>query len=499
MNYSTASSTICSDDTEIFRIPLELSSSNFKQGSKIDYEESSIVNLVNSTRDGFSDRTLFFLGRVLVGVVKLLAFKVDSFESRIQSVMVHIDKVLAYDSGPKERKPRRPPNSVRRQSNHNAVTLPIVPETDAVISMNLEDVIFDNTIIPTSLPLPPVSQTPGRSDSGRKRRISSAISTPSRRRFPSSPFDNMMVTPDGFSLDSENEDTRKRSRRMSSISEVMDSLREDDGTRRLSGLMGSRQPRDSILTTAGNSALQTPDDLFDIPENDDWDNDPAAAISLLQTPLQPVSLIQVSSAATSRTRITRRAQGPPTIKSLMDKKGKRGIEMDQQVLTRRKNQLLDFNKKKPFYLSKNPLRNKLVFPISDFYRDFSSLIRWYVPEVPSTSRRPTIRPTVQPEHPETPDDSFDLGPVFDDHVDPVVIEPGSDNSFLDKIARSKNFVAMTSVLDRSKIVADFVKSLHYVSEGILRVDVGDTTSINLNSVKITKLGRGPRWESFITS
>ncbi len=351
------------DDADIFRVPLELSSSHLKQVSKSDYEESNIVNLVNSTRGGLGDRTLFFLGRILVGVAKLLAFKVDSFETRIQAVMAHIDKVLSYDSCPKERKPRRQPNSARRQSAHNAVTLPCVPESDPIMSINLEDVIFDNTIIQASLPLPPVSETPGRADSSRKRRLSSALSTPSRRRFPSSPFENMMVTPDGFSLDSDDDDSsRKRSRRMSSISEVMDSLREDDGTRRLSGLMGSRQPRDSILTTAGNSALQTPDDLFDVPEADDWEEN--TAIALLQTPLQPVSLLQISSAATTSrhraTRTTRRSQGPPTIKSLMDRKGKRGIEMDPAALTRRRNQLMDYTKNKPFYLSNVPATNRTV-------------------------------------------------------------------------------------------------------------------------------------------
>ena len=492
-------------EESVFSMALQFSQGGSKQALKTDAESPNIVGVVDCIKNEMYNRSMFFIGRVLVGLVRIFSLRVDSFEVKIQAVMNHIDKVLSYDSAPKERKPRRPPNSARRQALRSAITLPTVPETNSIMAINLDDVIFENTTIPSALP-PIMSHTPGGSDSGRKRRLSS---TPSRRRYPSSPFDNIMMTPDGFSLDSDGgeDNTTKRSRRMSSISEVMDSLREDDGSRRLSGLMGSRQPRDSILTTAGNSAVQSPQELFDAPEPTEWDNeDDDHNAAFLQTPLQPVSLLQLTTGPRP-TRIPRKTHAPASIKSLMDRKGKRGIEMDSTALVKRRNQLLDYPQKHPLYIT-NPT-SRIVFPIADFFRDFSSHIRWYVaPSVQPPPRRQSRTAAVN-----TPDNLFDLS--FDlphepnDPVDPVepvepinpptrLMNPGEANSLLDTIARSKKPVLMSSALSRTRIVADFVKSLHYISEGVLEI-VKSNDTVSLNSATQTKLARGPRWESFILS
>jgi hypothetical protein len=490
---------------DVFSMPLQFSQGDPKQATKADVEISNIVGMVACIRSEMHSGSLFLIGRVLVGLVRMFSLRVDSFELKIQAVMNHIDKVLSYDSAPKERKPRRPANSARRQALRSAITLPTVPETNSIMAISLDDVIFENTTIPSALS-PIMSHTPGGSDSGRKRRLSS---TPSRRRYPSSPFENIMMTPDGFSLDSDGgeDNTTKRSRRMSSISEVMDSLREDDGSRRLSGLMGSRQPRDSILTTAGNSAVQSPQDLFDAPEPTEWDNeDDDHNAAFLQTPLQPVSLLQLTTGPRP-TRIPRKTHAPASIRSLMDRKGKRGIEMDSTALAKRRNQLLDYPKKHPLYIT-NPT-SRIVFPIADFFRDFSSHIRWYVaPSVQPPPRRQNRTAAVN-----TPDNLFDLSydlphepndPVEPlDPVEPIILptplmNPGEGNSFLDKIARSKKPVLMSSALSRTQIVADFVKSLHYISEGVLEI-VKSNEIVSLNSATQTNLARGPRWESFILS
>ena len=496
---------------EVFRLPLEMSRLGSKQGLKNDVDGSSILQVVESIRNEMYIRPMFFIGRILVGVVRIFSLRVDSFALKIQAVMNHIDKVLSYDSAPKERKPRRLPTSAQRRALRNAVTLPTVPEANPILAINLEDVIFENTTIPHTLPLPPImSTTPGGPDSGRKRRLSTsaaASSTPSRRRFPSSPFDNILMTPDGFSLDSDPEhtDARKRTRRMSSISEVIDSLREDDGSRRLSGLMGSRQPRESILTTAGNSPAQSPDDdLFDIPETAEWDDQEEDHTPFLQTPLQPVStLLQLTTGPRPTPKRTRKSQGPPTIKSLMDKKGKRGIEIDLSVLNKRHAQLLEFTKSHPLYIP-NPT-HRILFPISEFYRDFSSHIPWYkapppvvqvaAPPPRGRTRIPSLPTRPSPEDPyEAPFDDIDIPP------EPPLENPGNNNSFLDKIARAKNPILMSAALSRNRIVADFVQSLHYVSEGVLDIERSDTErKINLNSVDQTRIARGPRWESFILS
>ena len=320
------------------------------------------------------------------------------------------------------------------------------------------------------------------------------------------------MTPDGFSLDSDvEEDTRKRSRRLSSISEVMDSLREDDGSRRLSGLMGSRQPRDSILTTAGNSAVQSPDDLFDAPDTADWDNEEDHT-PFLQTPLQPVSLLQLTTGPSRPTRGPRKSQGPATIKSLTDKKGKRGIEIDLAVLAKRRTALVNFTKTNPLYIP-NPT-TRFVFPVREFYRDYYSHIRWYIAPPPPAAQ-PTRRTRVfdtpalhVPTRP-SPEDIYDDPSDYpeDMTVDPPSInqkstytDPSTNNSFLDKIARAKNPVLMSLTFDPNRIVSDFVKSLHYISEGVLKISNSETERrVDLNSVTTIHIARGPRWESFILS
>jgi len=434
--------------------------------------------------------SLNITGSVLLGLARVYIRKLDSFESRIQAVMIHIDKVLGLTVNVPSTKKSTP----HRRTAAPAVTqlLPAVPENDSILFMNLGDVLFDS--IPPALPSlaapSTISATPA--GSGRKRLL--GTSTPRRQREVDDHYEDLLITPsEGFNDDM----MGTKRRRMSSISEVMDSLRADDGTRRFSGMFTGTAAPSPLYAPNSPEVAETPWTTNPFTIEDDYEESVAQHLALPATGVPQTrrrSLIGVR----------RREQ---TVKSMMDKKGKRGIEIDINVIEKRKKQLMSSSQGlKP--------KTSILFKISSFYNDQSSFVRWYIPPVIVRPLRPAqpvsviSTPAVVYENGGTPIDD-----VENDLPDMVIhessarrvssmIRPGTE-TILDKVARASGPLSMKSFLTgvtKKSCVDDFIKSLHYLSEGVFsttRRRAASSCMIGLDSVSEFSLSRGPRWESAI--
>jgi hypothetical protein len=369
--------------------------------------------------------------------------------------------------------------------------------------MNLDDVLFDSQAsFPDLLPILPPAGTPGVS-SGRKRLLVS--STPRRRHADDFEHtDNLLMTPSGgFDIDSASDNKR---RRMSSISEVMDSLRADDGSRRLSGLF-----------TGGDGATTGPDTspLFpSSPADDDGPHTPWTNPFTTPSTLAP-ALTFIPSTINRRRSIVPRGT---SIKSLMDKRGKKGIEIDPLLFDKRKKELIKYSEPSLTYL-RSRKTSIALFSVSSFYSDISSAIRWYVPPVVIRSLRPntvnsiSVTPVRQQMREDDYDNLVETSTVFDEPPQPQIKAPGI-RTIMDHMARASGPVVMKELLQHEKknpsacsrfqIVSDFVKSLHLLSEGVFGIkELPSSSSSNkpfimtMNSVSEFYIQRGPRWESSI--
>jgi hypothetical protein len=239
--------------------------------------------------------------------------------------------------------------------------LAVVPEDALLLDGSSLDFELPQNLVPALA----MSRTPL---TGRRRLFSTPRSVSEDPVFESTPI---VHTPD---LES------KRQKRMSSVSDVMDSLRADDGHRRLSGL----------LMTANNSMPPSPSALDDFDIGIDppspWDDQPTLALSPLGSPSEAQS--------------GRRRQ--PKKKNMMDKRGRWGIEIDPSKVQGRREWYLEESE---FYIEKLKVDKIRRFKLADVVSDRTGHFVWFT--------KPTARPvSVQndgmfDDFPQFPEDSFE--------------------------------------------------------------------------------------------
>lgn len=264
-------------------------------------------------------------GSFLLGTTRIYSKKLEVLQQRMVLVMENGYLVSEAPTKPV------PGSTTRKRPVSHQTPLQTVPENGALF---LQDVAFDDA--PASLTTLSVGRTPY---SSRKR----LFGTPRSQSIEDDPpeFESttmvMLHTPMQEFADS--------NRRLSSVTEVMDSLRADDGQRRLSNLMGSGD-------------IEVPPSPFDTSELID-----PVSPWLFQTP--PSVGMKV------KTRIRGRAQTKK--RSLMDKKGRWGIEINPSDLESRKMWYLS----NPFYMRTKRIHGIYRLHVRELLNDTTGHFAWY--------------------------------------------------------------------------------------------------------------------------
>ena len=316
---------------------LSIADSNDRQHKKSEFRDIDIRDIVHNSIDLSHVTFPGIMGLLLRGLSTIYAKKIEWFESRLISAMIHIETILqsGYES-------RTFSNTVHlsRSSRKRPLAPPQTP---------LEPVPENHSIIfhPSSLLDFPVLTD------------ASNIRTPisSRKRFVVAPVD---VSDEGVFDATPTINEADKRRRLSSISDVMDSLRADDGQRRLSGLLGSSS-LDGLPPSPDMGGL---DDHFDT-----GIDPPSPWTSMVETPSQIVMTPSVPAVHTpSRPRRSQKQ------KSLFDRPGKRGIEIDVSDIEARHKWYLKYS----FYLKNSRFDNTARFTRDDIRNDLTSHYSWYV-------------------------------------------------------------------------------------------------------------------------
>ena len=282
---------------------------------------------------------------VVHGITLVYLRAVELFESKLLASIQSIDAIYHPQTN-------TDPGSVSKSSRKRRVSatpLPPLPENEVLFEANPDMLQLTIPGVPTSV----MSRTPV---TGRKR----LFSTPGSSRllsfdeepvFESTP---VILTP---SMDS------KRQKRMSSVSDVMDSLRADDGQRRLSGL----------LMTADGTVPPSPsiNDHFDtgIDPPSPWDDGPDELTSSLLA-LPPLTSPTVAGSTRPRSRPKKQVKR----RALLDGRGRWAIEIEPTKVEERRQWYLN---ESTFYMSEIRADRSVRFTVAEVLGDRTSHFQWY--------------------------------------------------------------------------------------------------------------------------
>ena len=379
--------------------------------------------------------SVYFAGPLLLGISLLYCKSVDSFDATVNATVHNIEALL----NPKH---AAEPSSVSKSSRKRRISqtpLPALPENGLLLDEDMLQLALPE--LPISTSRTPISNRKRLFSTPRSTRLSSLEEEPV---FESTP----VVTPD---MDS------KRQKRMSSVSEVMDSLRADDGQRRLSGL----------LMTANGSVPPSPsvNDHFDtgIDPPSPWNDVDIEPDNLLALP--PLS--SPGGAPRQKKQATKR--------TLLDRRGKWSIEIDPSKVKERREWYLSESK---FYMQEKSADKCVSFKLGDLLRDRTSHFRWYKPPVAHGKSR-FFQPVAEAEGFE----SYDMPDFEFDEPSPAsspVHKPESDRSVVEMLERSSipvdlKFLLEQSSLSRRTIANNFVEVLNLASMGKAQIK-SDTLS-----------------------
>jgi hypothetical protein len=393
----------------------------------LEYKQADIEEAISNISSVNAQFGLRIAGPLLLGISRVFHKKVDMYESRIQSVSAHIEMVL--HSGGVVIPHHRRVSSVSRKRSSGAPSvdlLPSLPESYVLDDFASYDSMND------LVPITAAAFTPSRSGTPSRRASSSA-----RRREADVVFEAAM-TP-GDSVFPEFDSTKRR--RLSTVSEVMDSLRADDGTRRMSGILGSMT--DASLP---GTPLMFDHDIF------------GGSVANSPWPMQPYldegDVNEEEAPVASRTRAPRQRA---FLRKSMDKRG--GIDRTQVDQNR-----IDTLNIVPSRIISELISRKqtLIFPLAAILSDRHSFFKWGPKRV---------APPVQP--PASPLELYEPGEDIQ-YDDEYIAPPAAPQVLLDRVPYGDpiRIDAVLTTTSRSSVVADFVQILHLASSG--RVSVVNT-------------------------
>lgn len=411
-----------------------------------EYKQSEVDEAISRITSADSHYGLRVAGPLLLGISRIHARRVDMYESRIHAVSAHIETVLHSSGGFVAQSARK--SVVRKRSMSSVNLLPSLPEMDSFSldgMPSLDEVMFD--------PIEPlaIAHTPSRTPSSASRRDRSV----SRRAITPIPeddfaFDTAMTPVDPLDLSS-------KRRRLSSVSEVMDSLRADDGTRRMSGILGSM----TDVSLPGTPLMfEDPPDDFGVPDSP-WPMQP----NLHQEEARVE--VQVGGRSGPRNPVN------TFLRKNVDKKGKQGIELDRVGIAKKREEILRLSGMGLGDIIR--LSAKFcVFPLASVVGDNSSHFKWYVP-----SRQVRVRPEVVRENLVEESEIMDV-PDWEDHSVGPVVTP-APALLMDRLGDSS--ASIESVLFpgkalRKTIVPDFMELLNLASRGIVQIGDGPVDFTN---------------------
>lgn len=411
-----------------------MAQSQEKSFKKSEHREVDIPSAVETLLLNPGAISLGVGGPMLLGLSRLYSKKIEWFESKLISAAIHVENILQSGLGSLEGLVPQSASKSARKRPVTAMQTPLIPvPEDESVMFQQADIMFDQFPIMPSLS---VTRTPV---SSRKRLYTTPRSMDEESVFEATP---------------RNDETDKR-RRLSSISDVKDSLRADDGQRRLSGLIGS--------ATGGLSGIPPSPPMNEFDDHFDTGMEPPSPwSSMAATPA-----VNGTSQRTSRV---------PKKKSLLDKRGKRGIEIDAEDVAARRKWYIDYK----FYLTEKP-QGTVSFKRHDIRTDLTSHVAWYVrpvaPRKPKkSSQMKPVKDLVEDMHDDYPD-----ADDYDDHIaTPVHFQrpkpsmPLSDR--LDQLPQGsslsvKDLVGEASAggVSKSRVVRNFVDLLSLASTGAVKI------------------------------
>ncbi len=393
------------------------------------HEKRSDLNIrdcIASIRRIMDGSNALFVDHFLRGLLRLYIRELSAIELKSCDLLSRFDRI-------NENNPSIHKSTVKTSTRKRPLTetpLAVVPE-DALLmtSANLA-LELDNTLFPV---VGGVSRTPL---TGRRRLFNTPCSVSEDSIFEATPIRQQGDT------------ETKRQKRMSSVSEVMDSLRADDGQRRLSGLLMTSN------TSMPASPSINPDFETGIDPPSPWDDEALLSLPPLGSP---------SVEPSSRRRIPRK-------KTLIDKRGKWSIQIDPSKIQGRREWYLEESK---FYISEIRVDSIRRFEIADIVANRTSHYCWYKP--------PTRNPTISSvDHYSTEE----LGDVADFSDEPFVDDEQA-SSFQPRSSSVSEFLAtyksqagipLGSLVEldsknvtRRFVAANFMDLLHLVSSGHAQV------------------------------
>ncbi len=404
-----------------------------------EYKQSEVDDAISRITAADSQYGLRVAGPLLLGVARLYARRVDMYESRIHAVSAHIESVLHSSVGGFVIASSARKSSVaggRKRGQHSVNLLPSLPEAYSLDDMPslVDEVMFE-----------PMAHTPARTPSSRDCR-----SGGSRRFRVSTPT----MPEDDFAFDTAMtpvDDLSGKRRRLSSVSEVMDSLRADDGTRRMSGILGSM----TDMSLPGTPLIfeDASDGLGLVVPESPW-------------PMQPVLHDDPVEENGGVARVPLRNRVTLSfLRKMVDKKGKHELEKSKLAERKQELALVDFS------IADDVLRtaaNYCIFPLSMVMSDRSSHFKWFVPEkVRRISNTKTNHFLDQSEFP--PD--FDGGSLPEEPVQqtPTVRLPEKASLASVVIAGRKT---------KKSVATEFVDLLLQASRGAVRLAPGPVDFAN---------------------
>ena len=332
------------------------------------------------------------IGLFLLGVTRVYFKKLDQFGDRI---------VMLVDGVGSSTGAQREPSTSRKRTVLHQTPLAMVPEDEALLLQG--DVNFEVPALLNS-----VGRTPY---SSRKRLFGTPRSQSVEEEVPEFGPTMILQTPQGES-----------NRRLSSVSEVMDSLRADDGQRRLSNLLGTVSP-------------QNFDNELDVPASP-W---------VFDTPLVGSTPM-------------RRKRGMKKRAHFMDKKGKWGIEINPADLESRMRWYLE----NPFYMKSKNVDITLRISVRELLTDRTGHFVWYKGPPPQVKVR------------QDPEIEFEPMNDFEMNDDAWVENPTRKSLSLKESVACNSGKSVQNVLesvsrDRKNMVENFLNLLTLASASELRI------------------------------
>lgn len=394
------------------------------------------------------------------GITLVYSRAIEFFETKLLASMQSIDLIYHPQA-------HADPGSVSKSSRKrrlSATPLPPLPENEVLFDANADMLQITIPGVSTSV----MSRTPV---TGRKR----LFSTPGSSRL--LPLDEEPVfdsTPVVFtpSMDS------KRQKRMSSVSDVMDSLRADDGQRRLSGL----------LMTADGTVPPSPsiNDHFDtgIDPPSPWDEGPDELTSSLLA-LPPLTSPTVAGSARLRSRPKKQVKRS----AFLDGRGRWAIEIEPTKVQERREWYMN---ESTFYMNDIRADRNVRFNIAEVVGDRTSHFSWYRPPLTKLPRGKRVEKAREADVEDTTGPEFDTDfpdlPDFDMPLSPAPQVHRSDMSIVEilsaypsKSASLKALVENSATRPSKRAVArNLVEVLGLVSCGNVKLTPPKTERIGFS-------------------